>query len=276
MKIFVTGGTGFIGSHFLRVAGETCHEILALRRSAHFPSISVKENVVWVEKQMDTITAKDLQGVDALVHLASPGVSPKKACWPELLYWNVVTLLQLLQAAKNAAVPRIVIAGTFAEYGRAGERYELIPPNAPLEPTFPYAASKAAGFLVAQAFCVEQALEFCYLRIFSAFGEGQHITNFWPALRDAAKTGRDFEMTLGEQIRDYIPVAHVAVEFLKAVERTDISPGIPLVRNIGSGNAVSMREFAETWWARSGATGTLRVGVLPYRPNEVMRYVPLI
>jgi len=108
------------------------------------------------------------------------------------------------------------------------------------------------------------------------FGEGQYMQNFWPALREAALSGADFPMTPGEQVRDYVKVEMVAQAFLAAVQRGDITQGRPWVRNIGSGRPVSMREFANEWWTRWRAEGQLLVGALPYRPNEIMRCVPVI
>jgi nucleoside-diphosphate-sugar epimerase len=173
-------------------------------------------------------------------------------------------------------VKRVIIAGTFAEYGRSADRYELIPPHASLEPTYGYAASKAAASVAVQAFAIEQKMELAYLRIFSAFGEGQYEGNFWPALRKAALAGDDFEMTLGEQIRDYMPVEKVAQSFWNAVTSLDITPGFPYVANVGSGEPTSMKEFAEYWWKQWNASGALNYGALPYREGEVMRFVPQV
>jgi nucleoside-diphosphate-sugar epimerase len=170
----------------------------------------------------------------------------------------------------------VVVSGSFAEYGRSADRYELIPVGAPLEPTSAYAASKAAGFIAASTFAIENQIELCYLRIFSVFGEGQYAGNFWPALREAARAGQDFPMSPGEQIRDYIPVEDVAAALHRSVLRKDVQPGFPLVLNIGTGVPVSMRGFAEKWWSHWGATGKLLVGALPYRQNEPMRFVPLV
>jgi nucleoside-diphosphate-sugar epimerase len=276
MRIFLTGGTGFIGSHFLAELPRLRHDVTALRRPDSNLCVKIENEPRWLEKQMDKLDVSDLGGHEVLVHLASVGVSPKKATWEELIYWNVVVLMRLLEISRAAGVRRIVIAGSFAEYGLASERYEFIPIDAPLQPTSAYAASKAAGFIAASAFAIENQMEFCYLRIFSVFGEGQYEGNFWPALHEAAVRGKDFPMTAGEQIRDYIPVRDVAKAILFASEKEDISPGSPSVLNVGSGNPITMREFAEKYWKEWNATGQLQIGALPYRANESKRFVPEI
>ena len=81
-------------------------------------------------------------------------------------------------------------------------------------------------------------------------------------------------MTSGRQVSDFIPVAEVADHLLAACARPDVAPGRPLVVNIGSGVAISLLAFAEAEWARLGATGRLRPGVRPDRPDQIERYVP--
>lgn len=276
MKIFVTGASGFIGSHFVRQALACGHSVRAIHRSAPPSTQALNSNLEWLSVNIDAVKKEHFEGCDAFVHFAAAGVSPQQANIETLIHYNVLAPQLLLQRAHAAGIRRIVIAGTSLEYGLSANKYVLIPPDAPLVPTTIYASSKAACFVTSCAMAMELDLELCYLRIFSAFGNGQYKLNFWPALRKAALEGRDFEMTNGEQIRDYIPVEHVAASFIYAATRTDVLRGTPTVLNVGSGVSVSMREFAETWWKKFNATGNLRIGALPYRSNELMRVTPLI
>jgi nucleoside-diphosphate-sugar epimerase len=223
---------------------------------------------------LDTLTAACLEGVDAVVHLASAGVSPKQASWGELVQVNVAGSLRLLELASDCGVRRCVVAGTSHEYGTAARRFDAILSDAPLEPLSAYGASKAAAFQLLRAFAIERRLELCYGRIFSAYGEGQFEGNFWPSLCRAALAGGDFEMTSGRQITDFIPVTTVAAHLLEACSRPDISPGAPLVVNIGSGVATTLLAFAEAEWDRLGATGKLMPGSFPDPSDQIARYVP--
>ena len=277
MKIFITGGTGFIGSHILSLLGKTKHKVIALRRAGSVPCINITKEPVWLEKEMEQLEASDFNGVDVIVHLASVGVSPKVASWHELLHWNVVVMLDLMSKANAAKVNRFVLAGSYIEYGLSADKYDFIPTDAPLLPTSPYAASKAAGFIAANTFAIEEQIELCYLRIFSAFGDGQYINNFWPSLRKAALKGEDFLMTPGGQIRDFIHVSQVADSFLQTIENGNlVQAGSPLVANIGTGYPMSVLDFAKKHWAEWGAKGKIVAGAIPYRPNEPMRFVPQI
>lgn len=277
MRLFVTGATGFIGSHFVDHALFAGHEVIALRRTAESRSrIELRQQPVWLTKSMDEVTGSELAEAECLVHLASVGVSPRVASREELQRWNVDVPAALFRTAAAAGVTRWVVTGSFAEYGTAGLRYELIPPNAPLEPTFEYAASKAAGYWAFAQIASETGARLTYLRLFSVYGAGQHEANLWPSLRRAATRGEDLPLTPGEQVRDFVAVEEVAAAILDAAHDESAHPGVPCVRNVGSGRPQSVREFAEHWWRKFDARGKLLVGALPYRTDEVMRYVPLV
>jgi UDP-glucose 4-epimerase len=274
MKIFITGATGFIGSHVVKQALAAGHTVLALRRSPRsFLRIPLERQPQWLERSIRQLTAEDIKGFDVLVHLAATGVSPRVATWQELSEVNVNGTIHICSLAKQLQ-SSLVIAGSFAEYGLSGLRYERIPPSAPLEPTFPYAASKAAACVICASFARSERIPISYLRVFNAFGEGQHESNLWPSMRKAAIEGRDYPITAGEQIRDFIPVEDVAKAFIREAEGQQNSLDHMIVRNIGSGNPQSIRKFCEHWWEKWHAKGRLLIGALPYRDGEVMRYVP--
>lgn len=276
MRIFLTGGAGFIGSHVVKQALAAGHAVTALRLPGEQPKVSLPAQPDWVEGNLASDWSAALAGCDMLIHLAAVGVSPQKATSEQMLQVNAVDSLQLASRAVALGLKRLIICGSCFEYGRSGERYEFIPPDAPLEPTTAYGASKAAATMMMWALSAEKKVELLVLRPFHVYGEGQHASNFWPALRAAALGGQDFSMSKGEQVRDFIPVEQVAAAFVSAVTRTDLRPGQPKIENLGTGQPQTIRHLAEYWWQTWKATGKLLVGTQPYRENEVMRYVPLI
>ncbi len=247
----------------------------ALRRSiCSGLRIPVDHEPEWITKGMSEVTTEDFRDMDTVVHLAAAGVSPQKADWATLFRTNVADSLVLWRKAVEAGVRRLVVCGSCFEYGRSAERYEYIPADAPLEPTSTYGASKAAATMAALALAAETRIELMVLRPFQVFGEGQHESNFWPSLKAAATCGKDFPMTAGEQVRDFVPVEEVAKTFLQATRQSDLQPGVPRIQHVGTGNPQTLRTFAEHWWKQWDARGKLLVGALPYRTGEVMRYVP--
>ena len=83
-------------------------------------------------------------------------------------------------------------------------------------------------------------------------------------------------MTPGEQVRDFTPVSKVAETFADALTRSDLAAGQPLIENVGTGVATTLHDFARHWWKTWQARGRLLPGAVPYRENEIMRYVPEI
>nr|VFJ48470.1 MAG: dTDP-6-deoxy-L-talose 4-dehydrogenase (NAD+) [Candidatus Kentron sp. DK] len=274
MKLFVTGGTGFIGSHFLNAAHHAGHEIIALKRAGSEPPIELNRQPIWVEGDLSTDCSEHLEKCDALIYIAAFGVSPQPANWKDCFYWNVFQSIRLFHRAAEAGIDKMLAVGSYAEYGESGPAYSFIPPDAPLMPIGPYPSSKAAFSIAAQGLCREKHLRFSYIRLFSAYGEGQYEASLWPSLKKAAFEGRDFPMTPGEQVRDFIPVEEVAQKLVEELEFKNVEKGKPRVVNLGSGKPLSVLEFSRYFWEKWNARGKLQIGRLPYRNNEVMRCVP--
>ncbi len=273
MKLFITGASGFIGSHLTNLAKKQGYEIIALKRG-NIKNQNLDENITWLNKNLLEINTQDLEKVDVLFNLASAGVSPKKVSIQELTNTNVIGPIKLMEEAIKANVKRCVFAGTCHEYGLSSDKYKKIPINAPLIPTNNYARSKVASFFMLEALCKSYKTELIYPRIFSAYGLGQNDMNFWPSLRNAALNGSDFKMTKGTQIRDFIPVEEVVQHLINCCLRSDVVKGVPLVINIGSGNPISIIDFAKQEWQRLNAKGKLLNGSIPDRKNEANSFVP--
>jgi nucleoside-diphosphate-sugar epimerase len=274
MIIALTGGTGFIGSHFLRQALEAGHTVRAIRRSPYSkPRIVLNKHPVWLDYQLDKVQAEELRGCQVLVHLAAHNVKYPYDSLANCLRWNLIAVLALFDKARLAGIRRFVVAGSCFEYGRSGERYDAIPTNAPLEPTNNYAASKAAAFIALSQWAESHNLTLQTLRIFSVYGEGEAKNGFYSSLRRAALAGEDFAMTGGEQIRDFMPVEAVAQTFLDRMHFPEMPTSQVKVYNLCYGEPLSLHTFAERCWTNWGARGQLLVGSIPYRNGEVMRYV---
>lgn len=276
MKIFVTGANGFIGSHVVKRSLDLGHEVVGLRRTDRTQKIDLQSKPKWIEGTLEDDLQKHLEECDAVIHLAAYGVNPRYNSRTEAFRWNVSASLNFLEQAKKANVKRFVIAGSCSEYGKSAERYDFVPCDAPLEPIDVYGSSKAEASVRAVKFAKENELELAILRPFHIFGEGESEYRFWPSLKNAALSGQDFPMTLGEQIRDFTPVEYAADIFIRYVENSKIIQGKPIINNLGTGKPQSLRSFAETQWKKFNAKGKLKFGEIAYRKNEVMRYVPKI
>ena len=273
MKLFVTGGTGFVGSHFLQQALAAGHDVVAQRRPGSQPRLPMMREPVWVDRALDQDFMAELSGCDAVVHLAAHTPNPPYAPLDECLYWNVLATTRLLQQAAQQGVRDVLIAGTCFEYGEAARGKDLIHPVTEMRPTLSYPISKAAATTACLGLARQLRLRLQLLRIFQVFGEGEASTRFWPSLREAALRGRDFPMSAGVQVRDFIPVADVAAQFLQALKFAVVEPGQPHLRNVGTGRGQSLLDFALLWWTKWEATGQLQPAQVGLRAGELERLV---
>ncbi len=275
MNIFLTGGTGLVGSHLLRQALAAGHIVKAVRRSpASKPRIPIDQQPEWLDRQLDEVTADQLKGCDVLIHLAAHSAQYPYDTLANCLRWNLTAVLDLFEQARLAGICHFIVAGSCFEYGLSRERYQAIPTDAPLEPTNSYAASKATASIALSQWAEEHHIHLEILRVFHVYGEGEAKTRFWPSLRRAALAGEDFPMTAGEQIRDFIPVERVARLFLERSAKRDSDSHFAHIYNVGTGKPRSLVSFAQHWWATWNAKGRIVDGVIPYRNNECIRYVP--
>lgn len=273
MKLFVTGGTGFVGSHFVQQALSAGHEVIAQRRPGSCARLPLAQEPAWIDRELDADFSAELAGCDAVVHFASHTPNPPYAPLDECLYWNVFATTRLLQQAAVQGVCDVLIAGTCFEYGATAESQEFVHPATEARPSLTYPISKAAATTACLGLARHLGLRLQVLRIFQVFGEGEAATRFWPSLRTAALEGRDFPMSAGVQVRDFIHVADVARMFLQALDFDGVEPGRPHLRNVGTGRGQSLLEFARHWWAEWQATGTLQPGKVGLRPGELARLV---
>jgi len=275
-KIFLSGGTGFIGSHFINHAHRCGYELHCLRRPHSKPCIPLDKEPFWHDGFLDDDWCFVLNNCDYFVHFAASGVNPSESNYEDLIKTNILDATKLTLSAVTSGIQKIIILGSYWEYGNTAKLFDYIPNDACLQPTNRYASSKAAFSLLACQIAVEYKIQLQYLRVGNCFGEGESVDRLWPSLRKAAARGDDYHLTLGEQVRDFSSVETVVDKVLDALNFDSVQNGAPKILNIGSGRPQTVRQFVEYWWNQWGAKGKLHFGSIPYRRNEIMRYVPKI
>lgn len=274
MKIAVSGASGFIGQHVIHRSLQLGLKVVAISRKKRDLKSIKAPNLAILEADLADVKPADMEGCEVLIHLAAVGVKIDSNDWAKCFMINVTKSLNLWENAVKARVRRLIVAGSCFEYGRSAERYKRIPVSASLEPTGAYHSSKAAASMAFLGFAVDNRIEAAILRPFHVYGEGEAKERFWPSLRNAAIKGEDFQMTEGLQVRDFTPVEFVAREFVRAAVEMPLCSGFPVIKNIGLGKPQTLRHFARFWWRKWKAAGKLQIGAIPYRRDEVMRYVP--
>lgn len=277
--IALTGGTGFIGRHLLRVLLGQGVRVRALHRPASSLPPEFLESIEWVEGNM---TDEDswhrlAAGADVVIHLGAAGVANLRDPIAALDQ-NLPAYRLLLAAAARQGVRRVIVAGSCFEYGSTGDT--LLPDGRlresdPLAPVNAYAASKAAGTLLLGPLSRDLGLECVVLRPFHTYGEGEPAARLLPFVIESALAGREVATTDGRQIRDLVHVTEVAAAFARAASFAWPLPGPgSLVLNLGTGEAVSLREVIAALVAHCDRGPELiRFGAVPHRPNEMWRLV---
>lgn len=275
MRIALTGASGFLGRHFVPAALAAGHRLCALERSRPVPG-----GVEAVRGGLEDPAARArlLEGADVLVHLAAAGVQGRDRAWPGMLQANVAAPVELAEEAARQGVRLVVAAGTCLEYrGHGRLPDEPCPPGArprcdegaPTGPADPYGATKAAGAILLAARARALGLPLTYLRFASLYGPGDDADKLLPAALRAALAGREFEMTAGEQVRDWLHVDDAVGVLLAAIA----GAGAGIV-NAGTGEGVAVRDLVARLFELAGApAGRVLAGRRPYRPGEVHHLV---
>lgn len=264
MKIFLTGGTGFIGRKFIQQALKKKHTIYALTRK----NMKKKNgNLKWLKGYLDQDWSKYLQASDVLVHMAATGVN-EKISLKNAINVNLTQSKKLLLSAKKNNCINWVIVGSASEYGkRALKKKELSKKTTPI-PITPYEKSKYLLSKFSILFSKKNKINCRVLRLFNVYGDGENNKRLWPSLKKAALNGKDFLITNGLEIRDFINVDDASKKILEACNFKIKNNKFPQIWHIASGNAISVKAFAELYWKKFNAKGKIIFGRIQSRMNK--------
>jgi UDP-glucose 4-epimerase len=269
MKVFLTGASGFVGSHLLTaLIGSQKHEVAVLLRDAksawRIQSVLPKVRVIEGELGDTTTYQRELEEFkpDAVAHLAWSGVGAVDR--NNLDQWrNISAALELVQASAKAGAKHWVGLGSQAEYGPCQMR---VSESAATRPTTLYGAAKLSACELSGRWCNQMGLRHAWLRLFSSFGPGDNSDWLIPYVIRHLLSGKSPSLTRAEQLWDYIYVADAAEAVLSVITE----PNAVGVFNLGSGVARPLRTTIETIAKQMNSKIPLGFGEVPYRPDQVM------
>ena len=265
MHFFVTGATGFIGSNLLNTIFENGHQVTALKRNNSKTRVKLIREPKWCNGLLTDDFSKEISKCDTVIHLASTGVLSDSENWDLCFDINVIQTLIFLKNALNAGIRNFLIAGSCTEYGESGEKYDFLKADSELRPIGAYATSKASLSMASLGLARTEKFKLTVARIFHTYGLGEDKNRFWPSLIRAASNNKDLEMTKGEQIRDFTPVGLVTKKLLKLALEVSSEKEYGIIKNVGSGNVMSLVDFASNEWQKTNSKGNLIIGSLPYK-----------
>lgn len=272
MKVVVTGGAGFIGSHLVDrlVASDTDDVVIFdnLRRGqlAHVAHHLEKGSVTFVEGDVCDHTAlvEAFAGATYVFHLAAQSnVMGAVKDVDTSFQSNVVGTFNVLKAANETGVKRVVFTSSREVYGEA--QYVPVDEGHPIGSKNTYGASKVAGEMYAQVFYQNFGLETAILRLANVYGvrDSGRVIPLWLT---AAREGHDLLVFGGQQVIDFVWVAQV-VEALMRATTADML-GQPI--NVGSGKGVPILDLAKR--ILSLTTSESQLDHRPARGVEVVRF----
>jgi len=257
MKLLVTGGAGYIGSHTVKHLVEHGHEVVVLDNFSRGHRWAVRWGPVEEVDLLDLealTTALQRHQVDAVVHFAAFALVGESVRKPELYYRNnLVGSLNLLQAMVANQVSRLVFSSTCAVYGNPHS--EKLAEDHPKNPVNPYGHSKLMVEQVIDDFRHAYGLQACCLRYFNAAGCDPDLqtgevhdpeTHLIPCIFNSLVSGKplqlygtDYATPDGTCVRDYVHVLDLASAHRLALEKLgQCQP----VYNLGTGRGFSVRE----------------------------------
>jgi UDP-glucose 4-epimerase len=248
VKVLVTGGGGFIGSHLVRAMLEDGHDVRVLDNFA----TGRRDNLLDVDSSIDLIEG-DIQsyervhnaaiGCEVVLHQAAMPSVPRSVQDPLTSNAsNVIGTLNVLLAARDSGARRVVFASSSSVYG-AGKELPKVESQMPL-PISPYAVGKLAGEGYCRSFHEVYGLETVALRYFNVFGPRQdplsHYAAVIPRFLTAVLQGRQpVIFGDGTQTRDFTYVSNV----IDGNRRAMTAPGVAGEQlNVACGARVSLNE----------------------------------
>ena len=248
MNFLITGAAGFLGSTISNQLARAGHQVRGLDDlstgdpQALSPDVHFTRGDVNDRPKLWTL----LQEVDCVYHLAARVSVPESILYPrEYNAVNVGGTVSLMEAMRDVGVKRVVFASSGAIYG--DQDIQPMTEGQTPRPSSPYAVSKLAAEYYIRTIGGLWGIETVCLRIFNAYGPGQHLPASNPPvvpyfLRQAVRNGTLVVNGDGNQTRDYVYVDDVVSAMVAAATAPNING---LVINIGSGVETSIRFLAD-------------------------------
>lgn len=270
MKVLVTGATGFIGNHVINELLKYEYiEIIATSRDINkAKSFSWFNKVVFIPFNLSSTENEDLftffERPDVLIHLAWEGLPNYKSLIH--IEKNLFNDFKFLSNIISNGLKNLTVTGTCFEYGMVNG---CLNENMLSNPSNSYALAKDTLRKFIEELKHHHDFKFKWIRLFYMFGEGQSDKSLLSQLDSAIKNNEiEFNMSGGEQLRDYLHISEVVQNIVKIMKQNKIEGII----NCCSGKPISIRNFVENYLKEKDTKIKLNLGYYPYPNYEPMAF----
>ncbi len=262
MRILVSGGAGYIGSHMVRTLRRAHHEVLVVDDLSSGHREAVPDDVAFVQADVADRTrvtaALKEHRIESVLHFAARIQVGESVVQPRLYYsGNLAASIALMESALDAGVTRVVFSSTAAVYGNPVR--VPIDEDHPTAPVNPYGETKLATERMLAAYAQAYGLRYAALRYFNAAGSDPETpglgerhspeTHLVPIVLEAALGvrkhvtvfGEDYDTPDGTCVRDYVHVLDLCDAHLAALDHL-ARGGESAAINLGTGQGHSVRE----------------------------------
>jgi dTDP-6-deoxy-L-talose 4-dehydrogenase (NAD+) len=263
MKILVTGATGFIGRYVVERLLVTRHDVIVTSQRAG--SSFDKANYIPCDLNIERNDYYELFGQpDAVIHLAWQGLPN----YNELFHFeqNLWTSYRFLKQLIESGTRNITVTGTCSEYGL---QEGCLSEDLPAKPNTTYAIAKNTLRIFLEELQKKIPFDFKWIRLFYLYGNGQNKNSILEQLKSAIHRGDPiFNMSGGEQLRDYLPIETAASNIVKIALQNKVQGII----NNCSGKPISIRRLVEEYLQQNNKTIKLNLGYYPYANYEPLAF----
>lgn len=254
MKVFITGGTGFIGTHLVRMLRYKGYDLLLLTRTP--------KKLPFNNSKKITVVAGDLSNIndwkydlikfqpDATIHMAWEGIPDYG---PETSVKNLKYGLDLIKLLAEIECRRFICTGSCWEYGQQhGKLHE----DLPIKPFNAFASAKNALHWLGKEIAKENNMIFIWTRLFYVYGIGQKETSLIPYVINCVRRGKKPEIKTPFAKNDFIYVEDVADALTNILTKCKQST----IYNIGSGSSTSAKEIVNMVYDSLGIKNEFEAG----------------
>ncbi len=256
MKIFVTGGTGFIGKIFIKEATKKNNFIFSLMRKKN-RELNPKIKPLFGKLKDDW--SKYLKETDVVVHLAAAGIQPNQASKKEVFETNVIDSMKFIQSALKAGCKKFIIVSSSSEYGFKSKKIKMISKNFKRRPKTSYSKSKVKFTNLVKKLSNKKQFKLCkfrIMRLFPIYGEGEKKYRLYPTLKTAALNGKNFLIKNPLEFRDFTEVSYAAKVLLSACKFEKNSRNLEIF-HVSSNIKMTVLDFSRYIWKKFKAKGKL-------------------
>jgi nucleoside-diphosphate-sugar epimerase len=266
VKVAVTGASGFLGRHVVAdLERRGVSATLVSRSPSAIPTHAANHTVVSLDIGSPPPDAFVAMGrPDVLIHLAWNGLPNYRSL--HHFEEELPSHYRFLKSVLASGLPNLLVAGTCFEYGmQSGSLHEELDAR----PANPYGFAKNALRIQLEYLQRATGFSMTWTRLFYLFGRGQPATALYSQLSAAVARGDlSFDMSGGQQVRDYLPVGEAA-QHIVTLALNQQSNGIV---NVCSAAPTSVRSLVETWIEENGWSIDLNLGHYPYPDHEPMAF----